>query len=269
MGKYSSDSDYEKRSGKRSESHKSSRRRRSDSSDSSESRSRRANRDKRSKRTRRSRSRDKYSRSKRSESSSRSSSRLNNSKYRSSRRSRSKSRSRDRDRRSRLRRSRSRSYIREYTSRPRRRTSSSSDSSSSKDSRDKNRKDNRGPKKDSAKLSGNGKVDQSAAKPEQQETVAPTVQEEMPQFDAVALDEINSEGFAPKSFNSDKKPMENIVINLKNQTIKVPEAENKQSEEATSLYHHNLFASEEARMQKWVKELYIYRQKALQQGVRN
>lgn len=79
------------------------------------------------------------------------------------------------------------------------------------------------------------------------------------------LDEINENSFAPKQFTSSKskKIPDNIVIDLKKNTIKVPEIEQV---EPDSIFHHSLFLNEEARMEKWVRELYTFRQKALQQG---
>lgn len=54
-----------------------------------------------------------------------------------------------------------------------------------------------------------------------------------------ALNAINDDGFAPKPFSSSKskKMMENIVIDLKKQTIKVPEVE---PVEPDSIFHHNV-----------------------------
>ncbi|EFA03874.1 serine/Arginine-related protein 53 [Tribolium castaneum] len=207
MGKYSSDSD----SDKRKSSYKSRSKRRSSSSSSSDSRSRK-------RRHNRSRSRDRYS------------------KYsKSRRRSRSRSRHRDRHRRHRRSRSRSRSYIKEYTSKPRRRSTSSSSDSEPK----------------------NEEIVKNEAK---------RASPEVSKVDAKAVNAINEEGFTPKSFTSkSKKMMENIVIDLKKQTIKVPEVE---PVEPDSIFHHNLFLNEEARMEKWIKELYGYRQRALQQGLK-
>ncbi|KAF2898963.1 hypothetical protein ILUMI_07224 [Ignelater luminosus] len=86
-------------------------------------------------------------------------------------------------------------------------------------------------------------------------------------MDSKILDEINSDSFAPKSFSSkNKKLPDTIVIDLKKQTIKVPQVE---PVEPDSIFHHNLFLNEEARSEKWVKELFTYRQKALQQGLKN
>lgn len=104
-------------------------------------------------------------------------------------------------------------------------------------------------------------------------------------LDTKILDEINSDSFSPKQFASckSKKLPDNIVIDLKKQTIKVPEVE---PVEPDGIFHHNvglfsnfcgfnlslflqLFLNEEARMEKWVKELFSYRQKALQQGLKS
>lgn len=85
-------------------------------------------------------------------------------------------------------------------------------------------------------------------------------------MDREVLDEINTDSFEQKSFSSKKKIPNTIVIDLKKQTITVPELEPL---EPDSIFHHNLFLSDEARTEKWVKELYVYRQKALQQGVKN
>lgn len=110
------------------------------------------------------------------------------------------------------------------------------------------------------------------------------VEEKSPVISSKILDDINCESFEPKQFNSNtKKVPDNIVIDLRKQTIKVPEVEPL---EPDTIYHHNvrylhkennfklhflfqLFLNEEARMEKWIKELYSYRQKALQQGLRH
>lgn len=53
------------------------------------------------------------------------------------------------------------------------------------------------------------------------------------------LDEINSDSFSPKQFASsrNKKLPDNIVIDLKKQTIKVPEVEQV---EPDSIFHHTV-----------------------------
>ncbi|XP_057652253.1 serine/Arginine-related protein 53-like isoform X5 [Diorhabda carinulata] len=224
--------------------------RRSLSSDSSSTKSRRKRNDKKSSRRSRSRSRDRsrdrYSRSRRSRSSSSSIYKSSKSRsYRSSSRDRHseryrRSRTRSRDR-YRSRRSRSKSYIREYVNKPRRRSTSSSSSSSG-----------------------------DIIKRESSKQVPRKKKEENSSKDSVVkvLEEINENSFTPKQFtsNKSKKVPENIVIDLKKNTIKVPEVEQL---EPDSIFHHNLFLSEEARMEKWVRELYSFRQKALQQGMKN
>lgn len=53
------------------------------------------------------------------------------------------------------------------------------------------------------------------------------------------LEEINDDKFVPKNFTSSKskKVPENIVIDLKKNTIKVPEVE---PVEPDSIFHHNV-----------------------------
>lgn len=89
---------------------------------------------------------------------------------------------------------------------------------------------------------------------------------DIPTMDTQVLEEINADSFSQKAFASKNKKANTIVIDLKKQTIKVPQVE---PVEPDSIFHHNLFLSEEARTEKWVKELYMYRQKALQQGTKN
>ncbi|XP_076255379.1 uncharacterized protein LOC143193213 isoform X5 [Rhynchophorus ferrugineus] len=253
MGKYSSDSDTERASSKSLKSR--GKHSRSSSSDSSSSRSRNKRSTKKS--SRRSRSRDRYVRSRRSRSNSytsKSKSRRSNSRDRSSRYRRSSSRdkyrrSKSRDR-YRSRRSRSRSYIKEYSSKSRKRSTSSS-SSSDKDKYKKELK------------SKNEPVTTSGVKSKYIESIGQT----SVSVDIKTLEQINEDKFEPKEFSSSKtnKLPDNIVIDLKKQTIKVPEVEQV---EPDSIFHHNLFLNEETRMEKWIKELYSYRQKALQQSLK-
>ncbi|CAG9813980.1 unnamed protein product [Phaedon cochleariae] len=233
--------------------------RRSSSSDSSDVRSRR----RREKNSRRSRSRDRYGRTRRSRSKSTSYRSLKSKSHRSDsrdryrdrhRRSRSKSREKSRDRdRHRSRRSRSKSFIKEFVSKPRRHSSSRSSSSSSEHN-----------KKTSLK---------NGSKLKQVKTIIESVDNSKTSPDVVildskTLDEINEDKFTPKEFtsNKSKRVPDNILIDLKKNTIKVAEVEQV---EPDGIFHHNLFMNEEARMEKWVKELYSYRQKALQQGTKN
>ncbi|CAH0556543.1 unnamed protein product, partial [Brassicogethes aeneus] len=264
MGKYSSDSETDKRGGK-SYSSRNKRRSTSSSSDSSKSKYRR---DKKYKRRSRSKSRDKYSRSRRSRSSSVStyhsstkskycrSSSKEKSKYKKSP-SREKRRSHSRDR-FRSRRSRSKSYIREYASKPKNRSDSSESSSSESNQSNPKNIITRDKKKTHTDSSG-----------------LPLKQSKNFDYlpnctitDNKVIAEINEDKFAPKKFISSGKSKkdEKIVIDLKKQTIKIPKVE---PIEPDSIFHHNLFLNEESRMDKWVKELYSYRQKSLQQGQKN
>ncbi|KAH1001624.1 hypothetical protein HUJ04_005616 [Dendroctonus ponderosae] len=221
MGKYSSDSDNDRRSNK---SLKNRSRYRTSSSDSSDSRK---NRRSAKKSHRRSRSKERYSRS---------------GSYTSKSRSHRAGRSRDRYR---SRRSRSKSYIKEYTSKPKR--SSSSSSSSSDRSRTKKRPEKSKPN--------------NKPKP-----VVVDDDDDCVIVDSETIQQINEDKFVPKAFSSDKPVKSNIVIDLNKQTIKVPEVNRV---EPDSIFHHALFASPEVRLEKWIKELCSYRQKALQQGWKN
>lgn len=61
-----------------------------------------------------------------------------------------------------------------------------------------------------------------------------------PKINSNVLDEINSDNFTPKQFNSSiklNKKMDNIVIDLKSQTIKVPDVE---ITEPDSIFHPNV-----------------------------
>lgn len=61
---------------------------------------------------------------------------------------------------------------------------------------------------------------------------------EVPEMDNKVLDEINSDSFNPKQFSStSKKIPDTIVIDLKKQTIKVPQIE---PVEPDSIFHHNV-----------------------------
>lgn len=136
-------------------------------------------------------------------------------------------------------------------SKKKRSSDSESDSSSSKD------------QKRSSK-SSNSSVDKKLLNKSQLKPV----EESLPVVDIKTLDEINTDTFNPKPFNSSaKKVNHNIVIDLKKQIIKVPEVQDTVGNEPASIFHHSLFQNEEVRIEKWVKELYSYRQKALQQGI--
>nr|CAH7740474.1 unnamed protein product [Callosobruchus chinensis] len=236
--------------------------RRSSSASSDESRNRRR-KDKKSSRRSRTRSRDRYSRTRRSRSRESSSHHSSKSKHhRSASKDTYRDRDRDRDRhrrsssrdRHRSRRSRSKSYIREYVSKSKRRSSESSSSS------ERSTKTKTKPSSSNSKTSTKGDNSSNISSvPKKEPIKSPTVST----FDSKILDEINEDMFTPKAFNSSKKVPDNIVIDLTKNTIKIPEVE---PSEPDSIFHHNLFQSEELRMEKWVKELFCFRQKALQQG---
>lgn len=86
-----------------------------------------------------------------------------------------------------------------------------------------------------------------------------------PRFKEGVLEEINSEGFAPKSFsssNSKESKFKNIVIDITADTIHVPAiAEVPAGPE--SIFHSSIMADQEARFDRWVKKLYTLRQKAI------
>ncbi|CAG9863002.1 unnamed protein product [Phyllotreta striolata] len=145
----------------------------------------------------------------------------------------------------------------EFTSKPKKRSSSESSSSSSS-----------GGKQDKYK----SKRKENTASKEKEITNKSKKSDKRDSPDCVIVDndileEINDNSFAPKQFTSSKskKVPDNIVIDLRKNTIKVPEIEQV---EPDSIFHHSLFLNEEARMEKWVRELYTFRQKALQQGAK-
>jgi arginine/serine-rich coiled-coil protein 1 len=73
------------------------------------------------------------------------------------------------------------------------------------------------------------------------------------------VDQINADEFVPQSFKSTKQP-DNILIDLKSQTISVPKV--AEAEEIDALIHPNFLGQDdEQRMKKWVKKMYLYRQR--------
>lgn len=202
---------------------------RSSSSDSSDSRSRKK-RDKKINEKHRSRSYDnRHSKSRRSRSLSRSrksNRRYDRSRDRKSSNSSDRHRSTERRYKTKSRRSRSRSYIQEYSSKSRRRSSSSSSSSAS------------------STTSTNIKKSSSTQRGKETKIIAQTVtienkdNDKEPNISSNILDEINDDKFVQKKFSSNaKKVPENIVIDLRKQTIKVPEVE---PIEPDTIYHHNV-----------------------------
>lgn len=79
------------------------------------------------------------------------------------------------------------------------------------------------------------------------------------------LDEINAEGFTPKTFTSSatkENKLKNIVIDISSDTIQIPPVSNVASG-SESIFHTSIMMDREARFDKWVKKLYTLRQKAI------
>ncbi|XP_037048197.1 serine/Arginine-related protein 53 [Bradysia coprophila] len=74
------------------------------------------------------------------------------------------------------------------------------------------------------------------------------------------IDLINEDEFVPKTFTSSKNLTDKVVIDLNTQTIIVPTPDTPDDVQNT-LFHPNLFGDDAARMEKWVKKLFNYRQK--------
>lgn len=83
------------------------------------------------------------------------------------------------------------------------------------------------------------------------------------QLKSEAIDEINADDFIPKAFTSSKRLPENIKIDLKSETISVPHIETKKNDLEDTLFHPSLYGDDNERMDKWVKKLYMYRQKMI------
>lgn len=88
-------------------------------------------------------------------------------------------------------------------------------------------------------------------------SIIPTIKESI-------LEEINSEGFAPKQFNSSAQTKEtkskNIVIDITSDTIVIPPVQ--PIIQSDSIFHQSIIGDQEAKFDKWVKKLYLIRQKA-------
>lgn len=74
---------------------------------------------------------------------------------------------------------------------------------------------------------------------------------------AAALNDLENDSFAPKEFTSKSK----IVVDLKKDKVIVPEiplppAADKEEE---SLIHPDFIGDEQAKVEKWIKKLYLYR----------
>lgn len=90
--------------------------------------------------------------------------------------------------------------------------------------------------------------------------------EPQPDTKADLLAKLNADEFVPQSFVSTKKPATNpaaggnILIDLAAQTIKVPKAEEEQTEDP--LFHPNFFGNDDERMSRWIRKLLAMRQNA-------
>ncbi|XP_076640401.1 uncharacterized protein LOC143352072 [Colletes latitarsis] len=86
-----------------------------------------------------------------------------------------------------------------------------------------------------------------------------------PRFKEGVLEDINSEGFAPKQFissSSKEKKFKNIVIDITADTIQVPTVADIPPG-SESIFHSSIMLDQEARFDRWVKKLYTLRQKAI------
>lgn len=72
---------------------------------------------------------------------------------------------------------------------------------------------------------------------------------------AAALNELENDSFAPKEFTSKNK----IVVDLKKDKVIVPEVAVQPKEEEESLIHPDFIGDEQAKVEKWIKKLYLYR----------
>lgn len=212
----------------------------------------------------RSRSRSRSRKHKKSGSRTRSPSRDRSSRYRDYRDHRSRDRSRDRHKSTKK---RDRSKKRKKHSRDRHRHYSSSRSRSRSKSKSVKTTNN------SKKYVQHRSRSKSITKPEPQ-----FVMEKYNFSEAVsvldrgkeAIDEINKDEFVPKAFTTSnstatvttaKKLPEKVKIDLKNETITLPPIEAQEPQDP--LIHPNFFGDPEERMQKWIRKLWLIRQKQL------
>jgi arginine/serine-rich coiled-coil protein 1 len=73
------------------------------------------------------------------------------------------------------------------------------------------------------------------------------------------VDQINADEFVPQTFKS-QKPPENILIDLKSQTISVPKV--AVADEIDEIIHPNFLGQDDdARMKRWVKKMFLFRQR--------
>ncbi|XP_033227023.1 probable splicing factor, arginine/serine-rich 7 [Belonocnema kinseyi] len=188
------------------------------------------------------------------------------------RRHRTRSRSRDRDRdRERERSSKSYKYSREDSrDRERRKQKSRRSRSQSAPSHRKQRRSISREKSTSRSSSSQSiakpivtLTEKVQAIPKDDFSIAPNIKESV-------LEEINSEGFAPKQFTSTAQNKESskskpIVIDITADTIHVPPITT--IVQSDSIFHTSIMGDQEGRFDKWVKKLYLIRQKAQPESI--
>lgn len=69
------------------------------------------------------------------------------------------------------------------------------------------------------------------------------------------IDQLESDTFAAASFQSKKK----IVVDLQKNKIETPATLAAAGQEEESLIHPNFLGDEEAKVDKWIKKLHLYR----------
>lgn len=69
------------------------------------------------------------------------------------------------------------------------------------------------------------------------------------------IDDIEADSFKQESFQSKKK----IVVDLQKDKILIPESLAAAGQEEESLIHPNFLGDEDAKVDKWIKKLHIYR----------
>lgn len=69
-----------------------------------------------------------------------------------------------------------------------------------------------------------------------------------------ALKDIESDSFQQRDFQS-----KNIVVDLKKDQVIVPETSKPAEREEESLIHPDFLGDENAKVEKWLKKLYLYR----------
>ncbi|XP_051154070.1 probable splicing factor, arginine/serine-rich 7 [Leptopilina boulardi] len=178
------------------------------------------------------------------------------------RRHRSRTRSRDRDRSS-----KSYKYSRD-NSRDRERRRQKSRRSKSPSSSQKKQRRSVSREKSTSRSSSS----QSIVKPLATEKIQNTIKDDFsiaPIIKESILEEINSEGFAPKQFSSSAQNKEikskNIVIDITSDTIVIPPVQ--PIIQSDSIFHQSIIGDQEAKFDKWVKKLYLIRQKAQYENI--